>query len=175
MIKYKELDIHDAEKIADIDRSEQINFIYEIQDGNIVEVASGHECPNWSEHQVRELIERYQNELSSGGKAFGALDNDKLVGFGVLAHKFRGKQKDQLQVDLMYVSRAYRRRGIGTRLMQELSNEAKKRGAKTLYISSTETESAVNFYKSNGSELTDEIDHELFALEPKDIHMIRRL
>ena len=109
MIFYRELSSNDVEKLNDIDRSEQIDLIYE------------------------------------------------------------------MQYDLMYVSRNYRRQGIATRLMDELSHEAKKRGAKSLYISSTETESAVNFYRSTGSVLTGEVDRELFEREPKDIHMIRKL
>jgi len=59
--------------------------------------------------------------------------------------------------------------------LDEISQEARRRGALSLYISSTETESAVNFYRKNGGELTPEIDDELFKLEPKDIHMIKRL
>lgn len=175
MIKFKELNINDAEKLAEIDRSEQIDLIYEIQDGKIVEVTAGHESPNWNSNQVQEMKDRFQYELSRGGKAFGAFDKELLVGFAVLAHQFRGKKKDQLQLDLMYVSRAYRRQGIGERLMNEISCEARKRGARSLYISSTETKSAVNFYKNTGAMLTDEVDPELFEREPKDIHMIKIL
>ncbi|WP_213533735.1 hypothetical protein [Paenibacillus sp. J45TS6] len=40
------------------------------------------------------------------GAAIGSFDGERLIGFGVLAHRFRGKNQDQLQVDLMYVSRA---------------------------------------------------------------------
>ncbi|WP_051967779.1 hypothetical protein [Brevibacillus thermoruber] len=36
---------------------------------------------------------------------------------------------------------------------------------------STETESAVKFYRSCGSTITSEIDEELFEKEPHDIHM----
>jgi len=175
MIQFNELNLKDVEKLAEIDRSEQIDRIYEFQDGNIVEVAAGHECPNWNQDQMSEIKERFKYELSNGGKAFGAFDGDLLVGFAVLSSKFRGKKKDQLQVDLMYVSRTYRRQGIGTRLMDEISREARQWGARSLYISSTETESAVNFYKSTGTVLTDEIDQELFEKEPKDIHMVRIL
>lgn len=175
MIFYRELSSNDVEKLNDIDRSEQIDFIYEMQHGEIVEVAAGHECPSWNQEQLRELKVRFQYELTCGGKAYGAFDKELLVGFAVLAHQFLGENQDQLQVDLMYVSRNYRRQGIATRLMDELSHEAKKRGAKSLYISSTETESAVNFYRSTGSVLTGEVDRELFEREPKDIHMIRKL
>lgn len=175
MISYRELHLADAEKIQEIDRSERINTIYQMEDGVLKEVKAGHECPNWSVEEVEKLKTRFKNELEKGGKAYGAFDKNRLVGFGVLAHKFRGKNEDRLQVDLMYVSREYRRKGIGTRILEKLSRDAKFRGAKYLYISSTETKSAYNFYKNNGSDIAEEVDEELFELEPLDIHLVKEL
>ncbi len=175
MINYLIMTQEHAVKLKEIDRSEHIDLIYEMRDGKLAEVSANHECPNWNEDLVTELQDRFLFEIRSGGFAIGAFDGTALVGFGVLAHKFRGMNKDRLQVDLMYVSRSYRRRGIGTRIMEELSAEARRRGANYLYISSTETRSAVSFYTSAGSQITDEIDEELFNKEPLDIHMIRRL
>jgi len=169
------MDNSQVDKLQEIDRSEHIDLIYEMNDGQITEITTNHECPNWDENVLFEIQERYLYELHHGGTAVGAYEQDKLVGFGVLAHKFRGKNKDRLQIDLMYVSRNYRRQGIATRIIDELIKEARKRGAKQLYISSTETNSAVSFYKSKGSQITEEIDEELFNKEPKDIHMIVEL
>lgn len=175
MISYRELQIADAYKIKEVDRSERINLIYEVIDGKLKEIQAAHDCPNWSPQEIDSLVRRFRHELEHGGKAFGAFDQKRLIGFGVLAHELRGKNRDQLQIDLMYVSKEYRRKGIGKHIMNELSKVAKLRGAKFLYISSTETESAYNFYKRSGCEITDEVDEELFKLEPKDIHMIKKL
>jgi GNAT superfamily N-acetyltransferase len=175
MIKIAKMDISYVDRLQEIDRSEHIDLIYEMNDGQINEITTNHECPSWDENLLSEIQGRYLFELHHGGIAFGAFEQDKLVGFGVLAHKFRGINKDRLQIDLMYVSRNYRRKGIGTRIIDELINEARKRGAKQLYISSTETNSAVSFYRSKGSRITEEIDEELFNKEPKDIHMIIKL
>lgn len=175
MITFRELELKEADKIRDIDRSEWIERMYEMREGEMQEIKAGHECPTWEEAELMSLINRCKREIENGGKAIGAFDHERLVGFGVLAHKFRGKNNDQLQVDLMYVSRAYRRRGIGRKIMEALCKEAARRGAKYVYISSTETESAVNFYGSLGSEVTEDVDPELFALEPKDIHMVKKL
>ncbi|NEW06690.1 GNAT family N-acetyltransferase [Paenibacillus sp. SYP-B3998] len=172
----REMQVDEAGKIKEIDRSERIDLIYvNNKNDGLKEIKAGHECPTWSLEELDQLINRFKFEVTNGGKAYGAFDKDCLVGFGVLGHKFRGTNKDQLQIDLMYVTRAFRRQGIGRQLMDELSREARHRGARSLYISSTETESAVNFYKSSGSELTTELDDELFALEPNDIHMIKKL
>ncbi|TYP74724.1 GNAT family N-acetyltransferase [Paenibacillus methanolicus] len=171
----KPMGLEDAPRIRDIDRSETIGNVYSCANGVLAETKSGHECPNWQEEEYNSMIARFEQELRMGGTAYGAYDGETLVGFGVLANTFRGKDRDQLQVDLMYVTRAYRRQGIGSRIMDALSEAAIAKGAKSLYISSTETESAVKFYASRGSALTAEVDEELFAKEPLDIHMIKRL
>ncbi|MFC4306469.1 GNAT family N-acetyltransferase [Cohnella boryungensis] len=175
MITYQTMSPDQVSKLQEIDRSEHIDLIYEMNNGELIERGMNHQCPNWNEELLREIQERFLFEIDHGGTALGAFDGDRLVGFGVLAHKFRGRDKDQLQIDLMYVTSDYRRRGIGTQIMKTLSNEAFKRGARFLYISSTETRSAVSFYTHNGSRIAEEIDKELFDKEPKDIHMIKKL
>lgn len=175
MFKIIMMDDSQVGKLQEIDRSEHIDLIYEMKDGQITEITTDYECSNWDKNTLLDIQERYLFELHHGGVAVGAYADHKLVGFGVLAHKFRGINNDRLQIDLMYVSKNYRRQGIGTRIIDELMKEALKRGAKQLYISSTETRSAVSFYKSAGSVITEEIDEELFNKEPKDIHMIIQL
>lgn len=174
-IVYRELAVEEADKLREIDRSESIDLIFEMEDGAVREKTISNECPTWSDDQLEEIKDRFRYELNRGGMAVGAFDGDLLIGFGVLAHKFRGENADQLQVDLMYVSRTYRRQGIGSRIIERLSEEARRRGAKYLYISSTETRSAVLFYRSVGSQLAGKVDDELFRKEPLDIHMLKEL
>jgi hypothetical protein len=40
-----------------------------------------------------------------------------------------------------------------------------------LYISATPSENTINFYLRSGCRVTAQLDPELFALEPKDIHL----
>lgn len=175
MITFQRMNQDHVNQLHEIDRSEYIDLIYEMNQGQMREVKQDHECPNWNEDVLEDIKHRFLFELEHGGIAVGAFYVGKLVGFGVLAHKLRGLDHDRLQIDLMYVSRAYRRQGIGTRILNQLSEEARRQGAKYLYISSTETRSAVSFYRNNGSQLTNEIDEELFEKEPLDIHMIKVL
>ncbi|USB31928.1 GNAT family N-acetyltransferase [Paenibacillus sp. YPG26] len=175
MISYRELSMEEAELIAQIDRSEYIEKVYRVEEGTVREIQAGHECAAWDEHHLEELKARYREQLRGGGYAYGAFDGSRLAGFGVLGYKFRGQDLNQLQVDLMYVSRAYRRQGIGRTIMNELKREAISRGAEYLYVSSTETQSAVHFYTHCGSRLTAEVDEELYQLEPEDIHMVIKL
>jgi hypothetical protein len=41
-----------------------------------------------------------------------------------------------------------------------------------MYVSSTPSSSAVGFYIAQGCKLVEEVDPELYALEPDDIHLI---
>ncbi|QHT59589.1 GNAT family N-acetyltransferase [Paenibacillus lycopersici] len=175
MITYQAMHQEQVGKLLEIDRSEYIDLVYEMRDGALTEIPAGHECPTWPEEAIAEIQARFLYEIQHGGLALGAFDGDRLIGFGVLAHRFRGRALNRLQIDLMFVTRDYRRQGIGRRIFGRLRDEAKSRGAEYLYISSTETRSAVSFYKSNGSALAAEVDDELFAKEPHDIHMVVKL
>ncbi|MGE7777241.1 GNAT family N-acetyltransferase [Chitinophaga sp. NPDC101104] len=164
-----------APLLAQIDRSEVIDLLYEMQNGELTARETYIDCASWDADALRELQERYMATLDAGGFAAGAFSNGVLVGFGVLGHTWIGEAGNQLAVELMYVSRGYRRQGIGTQILERLAGEARKRGAAYLYVSSTETRSAVSFYRRNGSALAGKPDEALFSREPKDIHMIIRL
>jgi len=174
-IVFRTMGSDDVDRLADIDRSEEIERICRIENGREIWTEAGHECLGWDKKQLDELRLRFLSELERGGAAVGAYYGERLAGFALLGHRPPGFQADMLTLELMYVGRPYRRRGIATRLMQLLSRTASARGAKSLYISSTETSSAVGFYRSMGSEYTSDPDPDMLAKEPLDIHMIRPL
>jgi len=91
------------------------------------------------------------------------------VGVVVLENKPIGKQKDQLQLKFLHVSRPYRNSGLGTQLFERAKAAARERGARRLYISATPSENTVNFYLRLGCAIAAEPDPELFELEPEDI------
>jgi predicted N-acetyltransferase YhbS len=107
-----------------------------------------------------------------GGWFYGLFDNDRLVAVVILESKFIGKKRDQLQLKFMQVDRAYRNRGLGGQLFELAKITAREKGASSMYISATPSENTVNFYLRLGCEVTPEPDPELFALEPKDIHLV---
>ena len=129
------------------------------------------QVPRWSDNQVRSLVEKLSPELDQGGVMLGALERDLLVGIAVLGNRFIGENQSQLQLAFLHVSSGYRRQRVATRLLSEVRRLAKERGASQLYISATESESAVGFYLSQGAKLVEKVDEELYALEPEDIHL----
>ena len=118
-------------------------------------------------------IERLLPVLENGGVMLGAFDEEGLlVGFAVLRYQLA---EGTAQLDALFVSQGYRRQGIATRLTSRVARLARADGATDLYVSATPSESAVGFYLSQGFRLADEVNEALYALEPEDIHMIRRL
>ena len=133
-------------RIAEIDRSESVRFKYEYDAGTLRQVEINHEIPAWSEAMIADAVAMLEPKLRSGGILLGAVEGDRLVGVAVLDGEFIGERRDQLQMAFLYVSNGYRRRGIARLLMDDVCVHARRMGARQLYISAAETESAVGFY-----------------------------
>ena len=110
--------------------------------------------------------------LEEGGSLFGAFDGNALVGFAIYRPNL---SPDVAQFAVLHVSRPYRRLGVGTALARKVIGSARSDGATQLYVSSAPTRGTVEFYRSLGFRPTQEINQDLFELEPEDIHMTMEL
>ena len=177
MIEIKEMIKSDIDRIAEIDRSEQVTLGYFFRDGGLESETVDWPAPRWfaegeSEHSVQGNIEAWRPYLEQGGTMFGALDGDLLVGMAIYRPELAGTPA---QLAVLHVSNGYRRKGIATRLAMEVIQLARQGGATKLYVSATPSQSAVGFYQSQGFQLVERPHPELYALEPEDIHMIMTL
>ncbi|MGN0403408.1 MAG: GNAT family N-acetyltransferase [Acetatifactor sp.] len=121
---------------------------------------------DWSIEKKR----RVAKDISSDEYiSYIALDNKSVVGF-------IGLKKDLVDnymiLDLMQVSASFRGMGIGRKLFERGKVEAKRVGAKALYISACSSEETIAFYKSMGAELTDNPIREIAEEEPYDLQMV---
>jgi GNAT superfamily N-acetyltransferase len=177
MITYRLLDISEVDKIAQIDRSEQVTSSYRYQNGSLEQIPVDWQIPRWESsgeggHSVAVRVKSIRELLRCGGAMIGAFDGDGLIGFAVVRYSLR---EDMAQLDALFVSRAYRRQGIAERLLADSEQLALQDGAQRMYVTATPTESAVGFYRSQGFVPTAKPLPELFELEPDDIHMIKPL
>lgn len=176
-ITYRWLEPEEVTRIAEIDRSERIVTGYTFEEGELVTQTVDWDVLTWfaegeGEHSIAEQIAFYQDHLRRGGRMIGAFAEGKLVGIGVLTPNIRPGM-DQLAS--LHVSHGYRREGIATRLTREMVELARQNGAQEMYVSATPSASAVSFYRSHGFEPVAEPLPELYALEPEDIHTLKRL
>lgn len=177
MVHLRRMANSEITRIAEIDRSEHVTLAYRVRDRRLEERHVDWHVPRWfgegnGEHSVQTKVAALSPILDQGGVMWGAFDQDRLVGVAILRP---GLTEDMAQLAFLHVSKGYRRQGIATRLTQQASKLAREMGAQRLYVSATESESAVGFYFSQGFELAEEVHPELYALEPEDIHMVKVL
>lgn len=157
--------------IWQIDRREIVENIYYLENGALVLKPEYYDIPGWPPGEAEIYTPLLVECFDRGGTFYGAFENEHLVGVSVLESKWIGSQKDTLQLKFLHVSRDFRRQGIASTLFRMSVEKAKSLGARKLYISATPSEHTVNYYKGLGCGLATEIDPELFALEPEDIHL----
>lgn len=157
--------------IWQIDRREVIENIYYLRDGKLFLEPEHYDVPGWPPGEAEHYTPILLNCFERGGMFWGAFENNQLIGVAILESKFIGSQQDTLQLKFLHVSRDYRKQGIAATLFKIAVEKAKVMGAKKLYISATPSEHTVNYYMRLGCILETEIDPELFALEPEDIHL----
>jgi predicted N-acetyltransferase YhbS len=142
-----------------------------MENGELILKAEYHNMQGWPEGEAELYTPILEACFDRGGWFLGVFDGAKLVGAVVLESQFIGKQGDKLQMKFLHVSRETRGKGLGKMLFQKAAEQAKKQGARKLYISATPARHTVDFYFKQGCRVTQEPDAELFALEPEDIHL----
>ena len=162
------LTVEELRRIPEIDVTEEAEAIYVQHGVNLERVPRPFRRPPRSGEAWAPEIVGWSRFISGGGKAFGALDAGRMVGFAVLRS---GLEKHTDQLAGLYVDRARRRQGLASALVQAVVEAALTAGAQNLYVSAVPSESAVGFYLSRGFQPVVTPHPELFELEPEDIHM----
>ena len=171
MIAYRELIREEIERIWTIDRREVIENVFHLENGRLVLRPEHYDMQCWPPGEPELYTPHLYKSFDRGGWFCGAFDGATLVGVAIPDNKFIGRDKDQLQLKFLHVSRDYRGLGLGRQLFDLARDKARERGAKRLYISATPSEKTVNFYLMRGAVVTNEPDPDLFELEPEDIHL----
>ena len=170
MITIRELERHQVREVWALDRSEVINGVYYLRDGQLTLEREHYDLSGWPPGEAERSTPLLLDCFDRGGTFYGAFDGDKLVAAAILESKFIGRERDQLQLVFLHVSRAYRKRGLGRTLFENSVARARELGARRLYVSATPSENTIGFYLGLGCVVTDEVDPDLFELEPEDIH-----
>jgi GNAT superfamily N-acetyltransferase len=162
-----------VDRLADvyaIDMREHGDILYRVVDGQLQADVKEWSRPPRTPQAWHRYVEEWAQILRDGGVAWGAYDAaHRMVGIIVLRHHLTDEM-DQLAA--LFVSRDHRRTGIARLLVQELLMTTRAAGARRLYVSATPSRSAIGFYRSQGFVLVDNVNPELFAREPEDIHMV---
>ena len=175
-LEIQRLPADSIEIIARIDRSECIDYAYRLVDGALQKYAVEWDVPAWrthgpGEHTVQSKIDTWKPVVEDGGVLLFAFNGGEIAGVSIVVTNLEPKMA---WLAFMHVSRPYRRQGVGKSLWEEAETIARKSGASSMYVSAAPSGPTVDFYLGRGCELTNEPHPELLAMEPEDIHLIRR-
>jgi predicted N-acetyltransferase YhbS len=170
-VKIRKLKRHEIRDIWSIDRAEVVDEVYHREGKELVLKPEHHDVKAWPPGQTERDGPILLDCFDRGGTFYGAFDGDTLIGASVLESRFIGRERDQLQLKFLHVSRRHRRSGVGCTLFNRAVARARELGARRLYISATPSENTVRFYLHRGCRVTDDVDAVLLELEPEDIHM----
>jgi predicted N-acetyltransferase YhbS len=164
----------ELERISELDRSEHVTLAYEIKDGVLTQIEVDWHVPAWSvdgdgDHSLSKQLAFCRSHLDQGGVMLGAFRGNSLVGAAIVRSRFR---EDMAQLAFLHISRRFRKQGIAKRLMGKACEIAREDGAVRMCVSSIPSSPAVDFYLAQGCRLAEEVDSELYALEPEDIHLV---
>jgi predicted N-acetyltransferase YhbS len=163
---------HEIPSVWQIDRTEIVEVVYHLEDGRLVTHPQFFDVRGWPPGEAEKYTPILEDCFDRNGWLYALFDDGQIIGAVVLDSRRLGSRGDQLQLKFLHVSHAYRRRGLGRKLFELAASEAAHRGATRLYISATPSKNTIDFYVSFGASPTKELDPELFALEPDDIHLV---
>ena len=170
-MQIRKLERHEIRDIWSIDRAEVVDRVYYREGNELVLKSEHHDVKGWPPGEPERNGPILLDCFDHGSTFVGAFDGKTLIGVMVLESRFIGRERDQLQLKFLHVSRRHRGAGVGCTLFDMAVAEARVLGARRLYISATPSENTVRFYLGRGCRVTEDIDATLFALEPDDIHL----
>ena len=170
-MKIRELERHEIGHLWAIDRAEVIDKLYYHEDDELVLKPEYYDMQGWAEGEPERYAPILLDCFDQGGTFYGAFDGQSLIGAMVLENRFIGRDKNQLQLKFLHVSRCNRKAGLGCTLFDMAVRRARELGARRLYISATASENTVRFYLRRGCCVTQDVDAGLYELEPEDIHL----
>lgn len=170
-ITYRKLTRPEIKHFPQIDRSEIIRHIYVLEDGRPQRKPHHFDVPDWSPSEKKARTAELLTLFDNGATFFGAFDDPFLIALSALNHNFLPSGDRRLNLEGLWVSNGYRGQAIGRTLFQWSAQEAHKKGAHAMYVSSSPSENTVHFYQNLGCTLANPVDPGLLAKEPDDIHM----
>lgn len=172
LLYYRELHIHEAERIAEIDATHYIKNAWrsdpETGEYRLVEINwTDRELPNGFDWHLR----HFRQTLERGGTAFGCFDGETLVGYATLEGHIFGQTQRYVLLDQLFVSNACRGKGIGKSLFAMCAARARSIGAEKIYLCAGSAENTIAFYRKLGCTAAVEPDRDLLAEDPRDIQL----
>ena len=122
---------------------------------------------DWDQEELMRISSLLKKQVKEGSVLYAAYDQKQIIGFALLDTTIFFD--DYMNMPYIHSSKGYRGYGIGSYLFYLIAQEAYKKGAKKLYISTHPSVESQMFYLARGCKPTENINPDLLAIEPLDI------
>lgn len=126
---------------------------------------------DWNLSERKKMARKIISAINCGSTALAAVTDNYVTGFALLNNYLFGSEKQYVDLSEFYVAETFRRRGIGKKLFEQICSEAKRSGAKKLYISAHSAEESIAAYKKYGCVPAEEPDAAHIEKEPFDLQL----
>lgn len=156
--------IEEIPELKDFDRRQDVRRIWKRQEGGYA-LADAPYTMDWSEERKAEVA---RSLCADGCIAYKALCGGKIAGFvSVLKELDEGR----MILDIIQVDRAFRGCGLGRRLWETAVAEARRAGARGLYLSAFCAEETIAFYTAMGARQAIRPIESIAQAEPCDLQL----
>lgn len=126
----------------------------------------------WDDSEKRN-ISLDLKRIAAEGAVFAAYpaEGSAPAAFAAIEGTPIGSRRQYLVLHYLYTDARFRSQGIGRELFRLSCGYGRERGIEKLYISAHSSEESQRFYKRQGCTEAEEINPELYALEPVDCHL----
>jgi len=155
-IEIRELRFDELASLAELDASVSNDAVYDVVPGESgISLALRKRSldppadrPTWGANEIVSRLELWRRNYRQGCKFWGAFAEGRLVGFCLLSSEVVG---NALQVYSIFVDRAWRGKGIGSRLIAQAEDHCRSRGVGMVYLTTTlGNVKAIAFYRKIG-------------------------
>ncbi len=126
---------------------------------------------DWNLSQRRAVAKKIIDGVKCGSVAVLAVIGGEVVGFALIDGRLFGGENKYADLAELYVSKPFRRKGIGKRLFTLACIEAENFGAEKLYVSAHSAEESISAYKKYGCVSASAPDAAHIEKEPFDLQL----
>ncbi|MBX0357026.1 GNAT family N-acetyltransferase [Halobacillus sp. Nhm2S1] len=170
-LKVYDMDLH---MLDTFHRYQKTDRVWVDDSGGIVEESDSFE-EDWTLENKQEIIHHFRFVSMNGGAVVAVMKEQQVQGFAVIEPTFFGGKSRYRELSYIHVTRDLRGQGIGKRLFQKAGTVAKALGAEKLYIGAHPSVETQRFYQKMGCVPAQEIHPTIYAREPRDIQLEKRL
>lgn len=170
MFKIRELNNDECLRINEIDASQYIKKAWRNVDGIRTLVTIDYYDPDWP-NGFKNHLDGLIDTLNHEGLVLGAFENNRLVAIASLNKHGFDNTSDYALLDQLFISKAYRNRGLGKQLFFKAVEVAKTWHVKRIYICAGSAEETIAFYRAIGCVDVKVVNQRLYDEDPRDIHL----